>query len=615
MTAVAPNPWDVAIDDHGYKLDLATEAWRHESIPLLRPVYVTADRLGENDINPESNWRFSDVNWNHGAGQRFADETDSDSSRFWRSRGVNVWTKGQLSLLPALELRTVVFNGATRFFTVQGNTYLVNGSGTPGTHSLSFGAPNFTSVVVSAPGTMTACTDGKTVYYSDETQISSKAVGATGAGTLFNTVTGVAQLYYVSGRLIGVGSSGNILDITGSTFDDLGVLPGNFVPVDVASAINAIYVAAVNLDTGQSQVFAVTIDPSGTSLDPPVAATPPFDGTLHRILYYEGLVFLAQEEGIRLATPSSDGLALTLAPLIKTGRCAALAGRDGQVWFGMEQYELDASGSTYWSGLGRIDPTVIHDDGSPAWATDMMLDGFPFNGGSGIVPSQINDVAFPFTGDFDTNNGRAVILTTRGFMTPFPTTSPTLVASGYLDSGLISYDLPDDKAARYLTVRTDKASAGDVTPSIAVDGDTAFTALDVVPAMTLTQRDPIDDMSGGYFEIRETLAQDATDVTKGAILTRHMLESDPIVISGFFYEVPVILADSVITDDGQIRPMKPAEELAYLEGLRGTGTVVTYTEPGNAYQVTVEDITWQASHLTTARDGANGTFLLKLKTV
>lgn len=590
----APHPWDVSIDGHNYMLDLGQAgAMRHESIPLLRPIYVTADRLGENDINPESNWRFSDIDWTHGAGQRHADAADSDSSRFWRSRGVDVWTKGQLSLLHVLASGTGGLGD--RMFTVGGHLYVQDGSGTLGHNGLAFDGSN----VVEAAAVFGAATDGTLVYYSDSTAVLKQTVGVAGAGTTFNTLTGVEQLYYESGRLIGVGSLNHIFDIRAGSDTDLGVLPGMFVPVDMTSAPNAIYVAAVNSGTGQSQVFEITIDPTGTTLNPPVAVTPPFDGTLRRILYYEGVVIFGQKEGVRMCVPDANA-SLTIGPLIATGNCSALAGHNGQVWFGIEQYELDSSGTTYWSGMGRLDPSIINDNGAPAWATDVMAAGFAFS----PVP-QVKDACWDTTGFLH-------ILTDAGV---YVRNTTQLVASGYLDSGLISYDLPDDKAARYLTVRTDTTSLGDITPSIAVNGSSTFTNLTVVPAGTLTQRDPISGAAGGYFEIRETLAIDPSDNTKGAVLTRHMLEADPIVISGFFYYVPVLLSEEIQTSDGQKHRMDVAAERAYLEGLRGGGVVVTYTELATVYQVTVEDTQWLPTHINTKRDGMNATMALKLKTV
>lgn len=611
MTAPVP-PFDVALDDHGYMLDLGSQQWKHESIQLLRPAFISADRLGENDINPESLWRFSDRDWSHGAGQRRADLPDSDTSRFWKSRGVNVWDKWQVSLLPEFTHQGGPNAAATsaRIFYVGTSLYLVNPSPEAGTPGLGFGFPAGpgTNVIESA-AVFGACTDGATIYYSDSSEVASQAVGVAGAGSTYNAITGITQLYYLNGRLIGVsGSNSHVIDIHAAPdYDDLGALHGTYVPVDMTEAPNAIYVLGVKADNTQTQVFVVTVADDGTTLNPPVAVTPPFDGQGRRILYYEGLVFIGSTSGVRMATPNSDAT-LVVGPLIASGNCSALMGHNGKVWFGWDSYELDDTEGTYWSGFGRIDPSVINDGGAPAYASDVMASGFA---------SSLNPVVL----DVTYSDGLLVALTAAGVYSArlerFQLAVPALCASGYVRSGLISYDLPDVKAAEYLTVLADGASAGVITPALAVDGSETFTDLTAVPAGTTRQRSPIpDNPTGDAFELKVTLERDPDDHTQGAILTRTMLEADPIVASGQFLYVPILLCDPVADRNGNDQHVDVVTERTYLYGLRDNGTPVTYTELGYPpVQVKVEDITWVPTHRTVDNQGANGTVLLKLKTI
>lgn len=104
-TTEVPGRLPVAINGHAYLADPVAR----ETVPVMRTQADTSTEAGEQSLNPQGLWRRSQESWHHGAGQDFLDgrmgETPPDPRRFRSSKGVDIWTKGQASLLhPTLKV-------------------------------------------------------------------------------------------------------------------------------------------------------------------------------------------------------------------------------------------------------------------------------------------------------------------------------------------------------------------------------------------------------------------------------------------------------------------------------------------------------------------------------
>ena len=106
-----PGLYQVAINGRGYVIDPA--GYSRVTVPLRRESTDESVEPGEQTLNTGGAWRRSQDNWFLGAGQEFLDnrfafvsvythsgEDPSVRTRFWRSKGVNPWAEGALSLLP-----------------------------------------------------------------------------------------------------------------------------------------------------------------------------------------------------------------------------------------------------------------------------------------------------------------------------------------------------------------------------------------------------------------------------------------------------------------------------------------------------------------------------------
>lgn len=105
-SAEVPGRLPVAVNGHAY---MANPNILRATVPVIRQQADTSTEAGEQSLNPAGLWRRSQESWHHGAGQDFLDGKQGDEAtdphRFRSSKGVDVWTRGQVSLLhPTLKV-------------------------------------------------------------------------------------------------------------------------------------------------------------------------------------------------------------------------------------------------------------------------------------------------------------------------------------------------------------------------------------------------------------------------------------------------------------------------------------------------------------------------------
>jgi len=99
-TDAVPARLPVAINGHAF---MANPNIERTTVPVIRQQADTSTEAGEQTLNPQGLWRRSQESWHHGAGQDFLDGRQGDEAtdphRFRSSKGIDPWTKGQISLL------------------------------------------------------------------------------------------------------------------------------------------------------------------------------------------------------------------------------------------------------------------------------------------------------------------------------------------------------------------------------------------------------------------------------------------------------------------------------------------------------------------------------------
>ena len=96
---LVPNTFPVSIDGRPYMIDQKSGKFQRGYEQRVRDSQDISTAPGEAAINPGGLWRRGQDSWHNGAGQIYADVAESKDYQFYKSKGINPWVKGQLSLL------------------------------------------------------------------------------------------------------------------------------------------------------------------------------------------------------------------------------------------------------------------------------------------------------------------------------------------------------------------------------------------------------------------------------------------------------------------------------------------------------------------------------------
>lgn len=576
-----PHRWDVSLNGRGFMVDLAagdgSESFSRRSIPLLRNQANTGDQFGEGSLNPEELWRRSQDSWDHGAGQTYLDREESDRRRFRSSKGIDVWTRWAMSLLPDTASRRASTNTNLQLVPAGNNLYLTDGAAL----LRSTDAATWTTVTgtpAAAPSSIVS--DGFNVFTAHG---ASGVYSTTRGGTTASAYNPLActLLGYVKGRLMAANGS-SIFNITsGAAPAALYTQPNSdFAWVGFAEGQAAIYAAGFSGD--KSLVYRTAIKADGTALDVPVIAGELPDGEIVRSIGgYLGFVVLGTDKGVRFCATDAAGN-LTIGTLIRTNspvRC--FEGQDRFVWFGWSNYD------TVSTGLGRLDLSTFIASLTPAYASDLMATG------QGAVTSVVTF-------------GDVRIFTVSG-VGVFGQTAD-LVASGTLDSGLISYGLSDPKIAVYVDVRLSDTAGGNRV-HFAVDGGGFMQIGERLDDDTPFQ---VGQLTGEQFEIRNELLR-STLTTTGPTVARVTLRAYPKPTRGEIFTVPLMLDEKVLDRAGGEVRVDVDAALRDVLRLQDTRSLVVYQVGSESHTVLVDDTQYLYRSRTSDGKAWNGTLLARLK--
>ena len=207
-SSLVPDVFPVAINGRPYMVDMKSGQLARGFEQRVRDSVDQSTAPGEAAINPGGLWRRGEVSWHYGAGQKYADTAESQDYRFYKSKGVNVWTKGQLTLLNTTKLSYGSASTTSHMVVQDGRVYVsLNGDVRYSTDPYTSISATVTNVSASA-GTITYTTSAAHGFTAgqvvDITGIVPTAYNLTGAtlatasGTSF-TITNGATGTFVSG--------------------------------------------------------------------------------------------------------------------------------------------------------------------------------------------------------------------------------------------------------------------------------------------------------------------------------------------------------------------------------------------------------------------------------
>jgi hypothetical protein len=573
-TQLVPDVFPIAINGRPYLIDTASNQFTRQFDARVRDSVDQSAEPGEGALNPQGLWRRSQSSWHYGAGQQYSDTADAEAYRFYTSKGVDVWTKGRLSLLK--DTTNVYPTTGTNLYATTASDRLYGTDGQNVKYTTDF--TSVTTVTGTAASNIYSITsDGYNVFYS----YANGDIDQTNAGTTASSayITGIEAGYmsYVKGRLMVAGQGAdkqkiwNITTTPGSSANNPSALfthPNTqFNWVGFAGGQTHIYAAGYAGNV--SLIYKIGIKTDGSGLDVPLVAAELPQGEIVNSLYgYLGYIIIGTTTGFRFCSSDGEGN-LVIGPLVETGATVgAMAGIGKYVYFAWSNFDSTST------GIGRMDISVFISPNQPAYASDLM------------ATAQGTVVAI-----HEFNNEPLFTVSGVGVFTPHAT---NLVTSGFLRSGIYRWGVPDAKFIPKLDIRC-LPLVGSVTVSIASDNGNFhdFTTIDTPGIKEKT----LDGLEDKIFEaeIKVTLTRAAGNTT-GPTLTRWMARAYAAPLRSQIFSVPIIMHHTLSVNGRQYYQDVDAE-LRLLRDLVENPRVISYQENEDTFSVVVENVQMQVQRI------------------
>ena len=482
-------------------------------------------------------WVRSQSSFHYGAGIKYFEPQQEESLRFQytESKGLDVWTRGQATLL----------NDTASFYSGAAAAQLIgvnDGTNdcilvTDGTalKKITTGGTSSTYTQAGTPATIfSLTTNGKQYFFINGSHVHrGNLAGTTSDTEIYNaTSTTRATIRYVKQRLIAaIGSAIYELDPNNSS----GALPAalfthpnsSWVWSSISEGPQAIYISGYDPNGTSSSVFKIGLDTANTTtlgfpelLPPTVVIDMPQGERINDFDVYLGLyAVLATNLGFRVGVSDTNG-DIQYGPLLfSDASCNSIAFRDR---FAYIATLVDGA-----AGLVRVDlsATVIPGTLFFPWAWDLIASG---------TTTTASQVAF-----FG-NSDRAAF--TNGNNTWAESTT-SLVASGYLRTGYIRYNTLETKIFKLLQARVDTTNGG-----ISIQSIDSFDNFVLIGSFsqnaTVTEINvSYPATSQEYLGFQFNFTRSTTDVLKGPLFTGYQLKSLPAVPRQRLIQYPLFCYD------------------------------------------------------------------------
>jgi hypothetical protein len=593
-TELVPDVFPVAINGRPYMLDMKTGQYTRQYDARVRDSVDQSTEPGESALNPQGLWRRSQSSWHYGAGQEYSDTADAEAYRFYTSKGVNVWDKGKLTLLPDT---TKIYNTTnTNLYATTAANRLYGADGQSVLFTTDFNT--VTTVTGTAASNLYSITsDGFNVFYSYANGDLDQTTASISTSSAYITGIEAGYLAYVKGRLMVAGQGTDkrkIWNITTAPQSSANNPSALFTHPNtdwnwVGFAGGQTHIYAAGYAGNISLVYKIGIKSDGTGLDVPLVAAELPQGEIITSLYgYLGYIIIGTETGFRFCSTDGEGN-LVIGPLVEIGASVGtMAGIGKYVYFSWTNFDATST------GIGRMDISVFISTNQPAYASDLM------------ATAQGTVVAI-----HEFNNKPLFTVAGQGVYIPHTT---NLVSSGYLRSGIYRWGVPDAKFIPKLDLRC-LPLAGSVTLSIASDGG-AFHDFTTLSTENVKEK-TFDGLEDKIFEaeIKVTLAR-SSGATTGPTLTRWMARAYAAPLRSQIFSVPILMHHK-LSVQGREYWQDVDVELGYLRDLVDNPRVITYQENTETFAVVVENVQMQIQQLSYAHkeNDHEGTAIVVMRSV
>jgi hypothetical protein len=590
--------YDVAIGGLPFFYGISNERpYERQTAPYKKQQFDNSKEPGEQTL--EGWWIRSQSSFHRGAGITFFDPSAGEEVdyRFSSSQGVNVWDKGQVTLLKKVDaghetttssqkLRSIRYSDTDAVLSLDGHDVdKLLGDGTV-VHFIDYDSGTEDPVYA-------ICDDGTTAYWVtndidggvNKAHVYKKALTLTSADAdtlMFNinsyTFTdGKVVMDYVKGRII-LAADNEVYELTPSTSS----LPSpifthtntSYTFTSVTESGAAIYVAG--FAGTQSSIYKFTLSDAGaiTSLTSAViAAEMPIGELIQSIKYYLGYMLIGTNKGIRVAQVSVDDGSIAYGPLIvETSQPVFnFCFRDRFAWA--------TTGVGGNAGLTRID---LSEQISPlrfAYATDLLTEEATTTTTSCALLGTTNRMVFTAATSYH-----------------FIESATEFIDSGFIQTGFIRYGTLEPKNFKRLRCRGDYSNGGLILAPVGSDGTVYETAIynSTLGTPEISTINPPGSQE--FIGLKFTLSryEDPTDLsstkdTLGPTFKGYQLRSLPATPRQRLIQLPLYCFD-VETDRYNVQvgyDSRALERVQALEDLETTGDEVIFQDFTTGEQVTV----------------------------
>jgi hypothetical protein len=566
-------------------------------------------------------WIRSQSSFHSGTGIKFYDPAAGEitAHRFADSRNVDVWTKGQVTLLKETNNAAAATADPYKLISgISGSTNVVIAFRPSSDEIIDIkdDGTNLTTYATTASGIVDIVSNGTILFVANATRIFYQTIGSTSAlNNHYSTGTAAVKMAWVKQRLVaGIGTS--IYELTGA----LGTttLPAAIYThpntgwewTSISEGGSAIY--AAGYAGGNGAIYKFTLSTAGvmpTLTSGIIAAQLPIGEYPLKIESYLGYLVIGTNKGVRVAQISDTNGDLSYGPLIIEGDNIGLdfAFRDRFVYVTGGIAKNDGTADTY-PGLYRIDLGSELETLRFAFAADVYLDG-----ADGYATSV----------DFVGNSGQ-VAFTTSGSNGVVIQHATDLAESGFIKTGKIRYGTLEPKNFKRLIARGNFTAGEMVLSSVATDNAGRESTFDHITYVTGT--DPVEVTTNQPEDAQEflaykfTLTRDATDPDTGPTFRGYQVKSTiatprvrAIRFPVYCFDIETDRYNSVTGYEG-----RAFDRIRLLEDLERTGDVLTWQDltTGESQQAVIEQISFTRMTPPDRRfDGFGGIIEITIRTV
>ena len=568
-------------------------------------------------------WLRSQSSFHNGTGIKFYDPSAGETvnHRFTDSDNVDVWTKGQVTLLKETANMIGVTSGIYKLISGVSTTTDVVVGYIPGSTTMKSFQADGTVVTTYAPTNLgnildgAVVTDGTRLFAADNDHIYTGPLNAASAGWTEYYATGTrATLAWVKQRLVGAVMN-SVYELTGATGSALPLPTPLYTHpntgwewTSISEGGSAIY--AAGYAGGTSAIYKFTLSTAGvmpTLTSGIVAAQLPIGEIVYKIESYLGMLMIGTNKGMRVATISDTNGDLAYGPLVfeDTNGVRDFAFRDNFVW---------ATGTVSGCpGLYRVDLSSEIASLRFAYAKDVYLSTATGYATSVDFVGNGSQVAFT-TYNPATGLGNGIVIQS----------ATDLSTTGSITTGKIRFSTLEPKNFKRLIGRGSFA-AGEFTLSSLATGTSGtetqydhITYSSGVNAVEVTTTQP--ETAQEFLAYKFTLTRDTTVTSTGPTFKGYQAKATIATPRQRMIKFPVWCFD-VETD--RYNTVVGYEGRAYariqlLEEIEKTGDVLTWQDltTGESQQAVIEQVTFTRMTPPDKRfDGFGGVIDITIRTV